>query len=299
MMEKMIKKLPKKIKKNAPEILTTFGILGFIGAGVLACFQTLKVPEVVEEHKELKSKIDKNNKKDICKVYLVTGLRFAELYGPSVIMGTLSAASILSSTRILKEKNASLAAAYATLDAGYKAYRKRVKERYGEETDIELRHGIKSEKVKEVIKNDDGSEEVVERTEYRVDDDIDIPYQPSEYSVFFDETSAFWEKDPTYNKSFLVKRQAIANEMLAANGWLYLNDVYDLLGIPRTTAGQVVGWIYDPSNKEIDNCVSFGIFDLHNPQKRKFVNGFERSILLDFNVDGEIWSKLHKKEKNK
>ena len=64
--------------------------------------------------------------------------------------------------------------------------------------------------------------------------------------------------------------------------------MYDLLGIQRTSAGQVVGWIYDESNPIGDNYVDFGIYDLHDEAKRNFVNGYERTILLDFNVDGDI-----------
>lgn len=35
-----------------------------------------------------------------------------------------------------------------------------------------------------------------------------------------------------------------------------------------------------------DNFIDFGVFDGDRPRARDFVNGYERSILLDFNVDG-------------
>ena len=75
-----------------------------------------------------------------------------------------------------------------------------------------------------------------------------------------------------------------------------MNEVYQALGIPETEAGQVVGWIYDPENPDHkgDNYVDFNIYDLHREKSRDFVNGYERSILLDFNVDGEILHRAFK-----
>ena len=87
---------------------------------------------------------------------------------------------------------------------------------------------------------------------------------------------------------FLRRQQDYANEKLRSKGHLFLNEVYDMLGIHRTKAGNVVGWIYDEKNPVGDNYVDFGIYDIHKEQNRDFVNGIERSILLDFNVDGPI-----------
>ena len=61
-----------------------------------------------------------------------------------------------------------------------------------------------------------------------------------------------------------------------------------MLGIPATRAGQQVGWIYDKNDPNKDNFVDFGIYDTNRPSNRDFVNGYERTILLDFNVDGNI-----------
>ena len=87
---------------------------------------------------------------------------------------------------------------------------------------------------------------------------------------------------------FLFKQQNYANDTLKARGYLFLNEVYDMLGIPRTKAGQVVGWIYDEKHPIGDNFVDFGIVDVNNERSRAFMNGYERSIILDFNVDGNI-----------
>ena len=90
------------------------------------------------------------------------------------------------------------------------------------------------------------------------------------------------------NRFFLLRQQDQANERLKARGYLFLNDVYEMLGIPKTKAGQIVGWVYDTNMPNGDNYVDFGIFNAYSEQARDFVNGYERTILLDFNVDGNI-----------
>ena len=107
----------------------------------------------------------------------------------------------------------------------------------------------------------------------------------SQYARFFDEGCTGWDKNPEYNLYFLKQQQTYANDLLKNRGHLFLNDVYDMIGIPRTKEGQIVGWVYKEDNPIGDNYVDFGIFAEHN---RKAVNGFEKSILLDFNVDGSI-----------
>lgn len=111
----------------------------------------------------------------------------------------------------------------------------------------------------------------------------------SHYARFFDETSFAWDKNPELNLIFLRHTQEAANEVLKRHGCLFLNDVYDMLGIPRTKAGQVVGWIYDEKNPMGDNYVDFDIYASRNIE---FVNGYERKALLDFNVDGVILDKI-------
>ena len=91
---------------------------------------------------------------------------------------------------------------------------------------------------------------------------------------------------------FLKHQMNHANELLKCRGHVFLNEVYDMIGIPRTKAGQIVGWIYDEKNPVGDNFIDFGIFDETKQKSIDFVNGYERTILLDFNVDGVIYDKI-------
>ena len=108
------------------------------------------------------------------------------------------------------------------------------------------------------------------------------------YTRCFDDGCIGWDKDPEYNKMFLLHQQNHANDLLHSRGHLFLNEVFDMLGFPRTAYGNIVGWYYDEKNPIGDNFVDFGIFDMNDEKKKDFVNGFERSIWLDFNVDGNI-----------
>ena len=111
----------------------------------------------------------------------------------------------------------------------------------------------------------------------------------TDYARFFNEMCPTWTTNPEYNLMFLKTQERHATDKLRANGYLFLNDVYDMLGMPRTKAGQVVGWIYDENNPYGDNYIDFNIYAEHNAN---FVNGYERTALLDFNVDGNILDRI-------
>ena len=307
LMSKMTRSFSKAgfmLKKHSPEILVVGGIVGGVTSAVMACKATTKLSGILEESKEQIDTIhdfvedhgfteeytEQDSKKDLALVYAQTGIKVAKLYGPAVMVGALSIASILGSTKILKKRNVSLAAAYKTLDSTFKDYRNRVVERFGERIDKELRYNIKAKEIEMKAVDENGNEKVVKET-VDVTDEYDLS-QYSDYAKFFDCGNPNWEKDSEYNLMFLKQQQRYANDLLQSKGYLFLNDVYDMLGIPRTKAGQVVGWLYDEENPIGDNYVDFGIYDIHKPAARDFVNGYERTILLDFNVDGNIWDKM-------
>lgn len=278
-----------KLKKHSPEILVVTGVVGTVVAAVMACKATTKLSGVLEQHKDkvdmvheaTETKEDTNKKLAI--VYAQTGLEFVKLYGPSVLLGALSITGILTSNNILRKRNIALAAAYATIDKGFKEYRSRVVDRFGKELDRELKYNIKSQEIEEVVVDEKGKEKTVKKTIEVAD-----PNEHSIYARFFDEYCEGWSKDAEYNLIFLKQQQNYANDRLKAKGYLFLNEVYTMLGIEPTKAGQIVGWVYDEEHPVGDNFVDFGMYEVSNPKARDFVNGRERSILLDFNVDGNI-----------
>lgn len=286
-----------KLKKHSPEILLVAGIAGAVTSAVMACKATLKANDIVEESRiqidtihevsenpEMAEKYsEEDKKKDLAIVYTQTAVKFIKLYGPSVLLGVASLGCMVGSNRILNKRNVALAAAYATVDKGFKEYRGRVIERFGKELDKELRYNIKAQEFEKVTMDDNGNETVTTETVEVAD-----PNHYSPYAIIFDDGNTGWDKDPELTKFFLIQQQNYANDLLKSRGHLFLNEVYDMLGAKRTKAGAQVGWVYDEKNESGDNFVDFGIFDINNPKARDFVNGYERVIILDFNVDGVI-----------
>ena len=288
-----------KIKKHSPEILLAAGTVGVITSGVMACKATLKVNEIVDGAKQQIDTIHsvaadpdmaekytaEDSKKDLAIVYTQTAVKMIKLYGPSVALGAASLGCMIGSNRILSKRNVALAAAYTAVDKSFKEYRGRVIERFGKQLDKELRYNIKAKEIEEVSKDEDGNEVVKKEVVDVIEDD---PNTYSPYSIVFDDGNEGWDPDPERTKFFLIQQQNWANERLKAKGHLFLNEVYDMLGAKRTKAGAQVGWVYDEKNPTGDNFVDFGIFDTRRSKARDFVNGYEKVIVLDFNVDGYI-----------
>lgn len=297
------------IKKHSPEILTAVGVVGAVVSGVKLCKATTKLNPVLEEAKKnidmVHAGIEKGyitaedpetkelvpveytpeeGQKDIRIYTAKAGLEIVKLYAPAVAIGVVSIGCMVGSHIILRKRNIALAAAYTAIDKGFKAYRGRVVERLGEAMDRELLYGLKTQKVvEEVVDAETGEVTTVEKTVETYD-----PNNYSPYSIVFDDGNAGWDKDPELTKFFLLQQQRYANDKLKARGHLFLNEVYDMLGANRTKAGNVVGWVYDEKHPIGDNFVDFGIFDTTNPKACDFVNGHERVIILNFNVDGNI-----------
>lgn len=281
------------LKKNEDKIFIAAGI-ALTGSGVVfACKATRKVDDVIWTYhqkignineREPKRKDDlvefgKQQRKDRGRATLETGWDLVKLYAPSAIMLTGGIMCFIGAHHVVSERYAALSAAYTTLDNCFKDYRGNVIAKYGTDVDKEMRFGAK------VKKNSDSKE--LTDVKKNIED-------YSDYARFFDEGSIYWDPCNDYNQMFLKNVQAHMNDKLRQEGYVFLNDVYQALGIPKSKAGQVVGWIYDKENENgvSDNFIDFGIYNVNSTAARKFVNGEENVILLDFNVDGDIWSKF-------
>lgn len=299
--ERILNKTKFEIKKHTPEILIVTGVVGIVTSTIMACKATTKlegilnkckndiktINDVIEHPENLpagENYTKQDAKKDLAIVYARTGLELIKLYAPSVIIGALSIGCVVSSNDILKRRNAALAAAYTTIDKSYRNYRKNVVERFGEDLDKELKYNIKAQEIEKTVIDENGNEKKVKET-------INVSNLSNEYSQYakiYDDGCNGWEKDAEHNLWFLLQQQNFANEKLRSQGYLFLNDVYESLGIPKTKAGQIVGWVYDEKNPKYDGFVDFGIYNTNITKNRDFINGYEKAIILDFNVDGNI-----------
>jgi Family of unknown function (DUF6353) len=274
-------------QKSSPEVLLAAGIVGMVGSTVLACRATLKMDTVLNETKEKLTTAktlehpdysERDRQRDVSLIYYQTGVKVVKLYTPAIVLGGLSIYALTTSHSIMANRAIALTAAYGALEKGFNDYRGRVVEKYGEEEDRNLRYG--SQQIE--VESKSGKTKTVTRVGRN---------EPSIYARFFDISSSSWNKEPEYNMMFLQCQQNYANDKLHARGHVFLNEIYDMLGLERSKAGAVVGWILS-KNGETDNYIDFGVFEGRTQVARDFVNGFEGAILLDFNVDGVIYDKI-------
>lgn len=307
-MSRKVHKFGFNVKKHSPEILVVTGTIGVVASAVMACKATTKLNDILEDSKEDIDLIheksedidfcekhdytEEDTKKDLLIVYAQTGIKIVKLYGPAIALGTLSLGCLLQSSNILRKRNVALAAAYATVDKGFKQYRGRVVERFGDAVDRELRYNIKAKEVEEIVVDENGNETVVKKTINVVnqEDISEFGRKFSQYTVNRKGKTIlnpYWQPDNDYNLVFLKKQEQYANQILRSKGYLILNDVYDMLGLPPTKEGHIIGWIYceDEANPMGDNYVDFGL----NNNDVLFSDDDESSLVLDFNVDGSIW----------
>jgi hypothetical protein len=285
--------------EHAPKALFVGGVVGMVGSTVLACRATLKLEEVlnsIEADKEKAAEVkklvdsgamqsdttytDQEYRKDLYLISVRGVGKIARLYAPAALLGGASIFALSKSHSILQDRNLALTAAYAAVDGAFNLYRERVVDRFGQEVDDELRY--ESEQI-DIVDEETG--EVTTKV-------VATGAPGSPYARFYDEISSRnWSVDPDINMLFLRNVQNYCNDRLRSRGHLFLNEVYDELGLSHTPAGAIVGWRWNRASG--DDYVDFGIWEGGRSEVVKdFFNGREGAILLDFNVDGPIWDKI-------
>lgn len=287
------------IKKHSPEILVAAGIGTGIVAAVVACKQTIKANDIIaearkslqniEDVKELAANneveyTEENEQEDRKTIGMQVTVGMVKTYALPVGLGILSITCILAGHHILKKRNVALAAAYSALSTDFMNYRKRVVNKYGKDVDFMLKNGLE----KQIVANqvvDPETGEVKETKEEVLTYDGD---KLSQYARIFDEVgSTQWTPSADHNRAFLLMEQNYFNERIRTRGYIFLNEVYERLGFRPTKAGSVVGWVYQNADYE---GIDFGIFTAHTQKAAEFLEGTEPSIILDFNVQGDILS---------
>lgn len=279
------------LKKNSPHLFFAGGLAGSIASTILACRATLKLESTLGEiNEDIKAvKLRKENPslavigrdyterdyiQDLMFVYGRTVKRMAKLYGPSVLLGVASTGALTGSHVQMTRRNSALTATGVALAKAYDEYRERVREEIGEDKELELHQAL----VKTQITVDGKKQNVL------------VPGDPSTWPPFsrvFDQNSSQWQKETELNHMYIKSQEIYANHLLNARGHVFLNEMYDVLGLPRSKEGAIVGWVLNGENS--NNYISFG---LDAPVNARFVDYMEPEALLDFNVDGIIYDKI-------
>lgn len=296
---KILVKTKLGIKKHSPEILVVTGIGTGIVAAIVACKQTIKANDIVaearkslqniEDAKELAANneveyTEENEQEDRKIIGMQVAVGMVKTYALPVGLGILSITCILAGHHILKKRNVALAAAYSALSTDFMNYRKRVVDKYGKDVDFMLKNGLEKQIVANQVIDPETGE--VKETKEEV-----LTYEGdklSQYARVFDEVgSTQWTPSADHNRAFLLMEQNYFNERIRTRGYIFLNEVYERLGFRPTKAGSVVGWVYQNADYE---GIDFGIFTAHTQKAAEFLEGTEPSIILDFNVQGDILS---------
>lgn len=290
-----------KVKKCSPEILIGLGIAGVVGTVILAYKAPFKCEEVIAQKEELEAKIEEAKNKAEEGLYTETDVQndlrviksrtiigYTKVFAPIVILGVSSIMCFLGAYGIVKARHAAVLSAYNILQTSFDGYRERVKAEFGEKTEYRLLHDLKEEIVEGTMVDEKGKTKKIEKINYVPGDN-----GMSMYARVFGKEGYIdgrtWEGSTqfstvhNYNYLFLRQKLNWANDRLKAYGHIFLNEIYEELGFPKTQAGQVVGWLYDGTG---DNYVSFGPF----VDSLSFKDG--DPIALDFNVDGIIWEQI-------
>lgn len=268
-------------KKNSPHLFFAAGLVGVVGSTVVACRATLKLEKVIDdiqaEFKQIHNMQNGNKAysrdeylRDLTTAYLRGAKRLTILYGPAFVIGSVSIAALTGSHIQLTRRNAALTAALTAVSKAYDEYRSRIRDEFGEQKELEIYRGDHLNDL------EDGALNKIAK----------ISNGASPYGRFFESSNINWQKDMEYNRIFIQCQQNYANHLLNARGHIFLNEVYDQLGLDRCPAGAVVGWVKDGLG---DGYIDFGLFSFENVA---FIDGNARGCLLEFNVDGVIYDKI-------
>ena len=287
-MRRPVAKVKFGLAKHGPDMAFYSGIALIVGGTISACVATFKAKDAMEDfqeeleevHKEKENMEEKEYNKAVWKAYKGCGMAMAKLYSLPVAMEILGVVLVRKGYTTQKSRLATTASLLNATTTEFREYRRRVRDQEGEDADLEYRYGIRQEEMERT--DEDGN--TIIKSERVIDGE-----RHSKFARFFDESCSEWRNSPEYNLSYLQEIQCTLTDKLNHDGYLFLNDVYEALGIPKTAEGQLFGWV-----SGIGKCVDFGIYDLYrggpdsSQRRRDFVNGYEPVILLDFNIDGNI-----------
>lgn len=306
------------LNKKSPELWLGAGVLAIIGGTIWACQASRKVDAIMDDRDQkisyLDYQVDLDNKakeeaaKDGCKLdenelrltpteykkqHAIATLECAgylvKAYTPAVILIAGGIGMVVQGHHILNKRNAALLSAYMTLDESFTKYRNRVASRFGREIEEELYSGRGYETITSTVKDENGKKKKMTEQVPVVIEGI------SPYVVFYDKnTSREWTSSPTFNHSFLIGQQNAANDLLrirtstmrrkGKRGWVFLNEVLEMLGLDQTPTGAVCGWLSPLEGEEAegDDYIDFGMTEWND----------DGSVMLDFNCQGMIYDKI-------
>ena len=275
-------------KKYAPELLLGGALVSGTACVVTASKATLKAKNSMDAHKERKLEIatkadseiitSEEAKDEMRKEIVKVGLELAKEYAIPFSLYAATIGCVFGSYKVQKSRLQALSTTLAAMSAAYSSLLMRLKN--GAENGLTAEEVLQGKFVCKV-ENEDGTVDELTTT-------VDNPYD-SPFKFRFDKYSTVWNPHHCSNETILMSELNWCNNLLQIQGYLFLNDVLDRLGIPRTKAGQILGWRTDGRG---DGFIDFGVVDCATLTGAAYDdNAFE----LNFNVDGDILTDFPRK----
>lgn len=286
-----------RISKHAPTILSVTASAGVIATGYLAWKAGTRFEDVEGRdwvrRKECLRNADMIPDEDVPKIERKNRILFildtVRTVTPAAIVGAATITMIYFSNSISRKRLAAMGAAYATLQTAFDGYKRTMVEALGKESvDKILKPKLPNvgKSAEEILASDNKSDAA------NVSDAVVNSLKAlSPYArVIAEESSTCWDPNEDYTSQNLAAVQLWANRRLERKGHLFLNEVFDQLGLSRTREGAVVGWL---KNGDGDNYVSFGDFDasIYRVPSDDYTR-VDSNFIVDFNVDGVIWDRI-------
>ena len=291
-----------KIKAKSPTIAIVGGLSLALAGTALLTYRTVKGSSKIAEYKEkvddVKDMKDEYSRKeeykaDLFKVRKDFVVEIAKIYGMPIAMVIVGSGGVLYGHHLFKMRNIALMGSNAILQNQADKFSDFIDEKFGEGTADKVRVGVRDEDIEVMEKDENGKEKkkkVTVRTVERSD-------SPGDYCLFFDESSPLWHTSSTLNATTIRNAEKMLSKKLRERGYLFLDEAYEHLMVPivderMKCIAHSVGWVYDENKSADENVVSFRVFDQLGGAKINFVNGYENVILLDPNVQGDVYSKM-------
>ena len=284
-----------KLKNASPAIALGGGIVCGIAATYFACKATLKVDAVLEEAKQQVTTIhavaddpqyadkytESDKQRDLTITYVRTIWGLTKLYAPALTLGGASVALLIGSHRMMTKRVAALGATVAVLSESLTRYRGQIAELYGEEKEKDIYYGLETQKVDEIIVDEETGKETKKKVPAKV---MNPEKRISSYAMYFDSSNPnYIDGDAIHNSDFLADVETYLNRTLRNRGWMFLNDVRINYGFKPIPEGQVLGWTYDSKDAKQDpDPIDTGIMHISRQEVRDFRNGYEKVFIIDF-----------------
>ena len=231
--------------KNSPYILSGVGAASVAAGAVILVKKAKKQNEFDEEvetiYEERKQGIEvygaaneipddqreKVYRKNIVKLNIWRVRKYVRYYTLPTILMSGGVMCMLSATLIQTKRLKALSIAYTSLATAFNDYREKVKEKFGEQEEADLREEIKRDKRGNIV----GCSKVP------------LIENETTFSRLFGEgNTPFWSRSTNASLTFIKAAEGNLNERLRYQGFVTLNEVWDELGFKPSSEGMYLGW---------------------------------------------------------